>query len=58
MRSDIERRINEAAERLMRAPLNPDAQRRHDDEYVRSTKQIDPDTPLAVAGSRDTGRPA
>lgn len=48
MRKDIENRINEAADRLMRAPLSSEAQRRHDAAYVRSTNALDPDTRLAL----------
>lgn len=52
MTRDHERRINEAAKRLMNSPLTGDAQRRHDDAYVRATKALDPDTPRSGQESR------
>jgi hypothetical protein len=48
MTRNNEKRINEAADRLMRSPLSRSGQRRHDDAYVRSTKALDPDTHLAT----------
>jgi hypothetical protein len=58
MTRDYEQRINKAAERLMNAPLDRDAQRRHDDAYVRATKALDPDTPRYARVTRSAKRSA